>query len=60
MARRAKRAEQAKQRRIEAEERQTWWASLSAAQQLKSLDKRLGRGKGAGAQRKRIAERERE
>ena len=41
-------------KRDEAKERQEAWARLSPVQQLKELDRRLGEGQGAGAQRTRI------
>lgn len=54
--RKARNRDRVARRRMEAEERQTWWAKLTPEKQLRDLDKRLGRGKGAEKQRKRIAE----
>jgi hypothetical protein len=41
-------------RRIEAEGRQSVWDDLTPAQQLATLDRRLGKGLGAEKQRARI------
>jgi hypothetical protein len=38
----------------EGEERNTYWRSLSPAEQLKDLDHRLGKGEGAKRQRKKL------
>jgi hypothetical protein len=45
------------QRRKTAEEIQTAWGALSPEEQLKHLDRRLGRGVGAQKQRAKIARR---
>ena len=42
-------------RRIEAEGRQSVWDDLTPAQQIATLDRRLGKDKGAKKQRARIA-----
>jgi hypothetical protein len=38
------------------QQRQKEWQTLSPKEQLKALDKRLGKGKGAAKQRARLAE----
>ena len=42
-------------RRVEAQERDALWAALSDVEKLASLDKRLGKGKGAMQQRAKLA-----
>ena len=54
---RAMNEERRKNRRQAAEKRQQEWAKLSPQEQLRELDKRLGKGNGAKAQRLKIKER---
>lgn len=49
------RAERIRQRQEEADERQAYRNQLSPEEQIKALDKRLGKGKGAKKERKRLA-----
>lgn len=48
------RADRTVERRREAQERQEAWNKLSPAEKLKSLDERLGVGKGAKRQREKL------
>jgi hypothetical protein len=51
------RPDRSETKRRDADARNTTWTELSAAQQLASLDSRLGKGVGAKRQRARIASR---
>jgi hypothetical protein len=42
-------------RQTAAKERQSAWSALTVAEQIASLDRRLGAGKGAQRQRERLA-----
>ncbi len=50
----AKRADRKGQRRLDTEERTEYWRGLSLAEQVSSLDRRLGEGVGAVRQRARL------
>jgi len=50
-----RRAERLTQKRERAEKTQAQWSSLSIAQQIAELDRRLGKGQGAAKQRARLA-----
>jgi hypothetical protein len=50
-----KKAERLKQKRERAQEVEQHWASLTTAQKIADLDRRLGKGKGAKKQRARLA-----
>jgi len=50
-----KQVEHLKQKRERAQKVQEHWASLTTAQKIADLDRRLGKGKGAKKQRARLA-----